>query len=127
MPRKQPARALLSHSLGPKCIRKVLQLLLAHYTRLMAILHQVAAAAARSAVWENLAAALAAGDTLVLFDAALAGLPLAQRWVDAFGVRVCVPRAELELAMPVPDAVEVIGDDEWLQLIIEHDVIQHWS
>ncbi len=91
----------------------------------MAILHQVALGAQRIDAWTSLRTACAAGDTVVLMDAAVASGPLfAAAWAQS-GVRVCVAAAGDERAA-LPGTIELIDDHQWWQLIVEHELIQHW-
>lgn len=89
----------------------------------MAILHQVALFADCEKAWESLAAASAPGDIVVLMDPAVAAAALATVCV---GVRICLLRSELPDDSAPPEAVELIDDAQWWQLIVDHELIQHW-
>jgi|CXWL01.1.fsa_nt_gi hypothetical protein len=92
----------------------------------MPILHQLGVAFVDTAIGAQLAVALSAGDTLVLFDRALSAAAPAWLRAHAVGVRVCIPALEPDAGLLTGSAIECIDDLQWLQLIVDHDCIQHW-
>lgn len=91
----------------------------------MAILHQVALHPEDQLAWESLATACVVGDTVVFLDAAVAKACALPCW-EHDGVRVCVPRAELIDGGALPQSFDLIDDGQWCELIVAHELIQHW-
>jgi hypothetical protein len=103
----------------------------------MSVLHHVAMALEDAEAWKVMAGALLDGDSVVLLDRAARELQLgsaanaaAALWpllAQRTRVRWMLPGIERVSDAILPDAIEVIGEAQWLQLVVGNPLLLEWN